>query len=515
MVVAGPQGKSRRIFLMYPQTIPPSAAGTNIAMPNHEPQKSPPTAAPTDPRSARAAMLIVFLVIFIDLLGFGIVLPLLPRIAKSYVGAVVAAAPADELPNEAVLPEHTQLIGYSASALSLVALLLGVWLLRETRRFGERPPMARKWFDLSGWRFALGTAALAPVVLTFFLATLGFGGFESTLSLLLDDAFSLRERQSFLMFAYVGLVLLITQGLIYRRLAARLSEVAFMALGMLFMGLGVAVLGWVSYTVSGVHARAEHAQGIVGVIVGVLMSSFSLMQFIFAPIWGRVSDRIGRRPILLLGLAGSVVFYLLFGYACSLPTDMALFALVLFFVARIGAGIAGATISTAQAVIADCTPPERRKHGMALIGAAFGIGFTFGPLIGSASLFFSAHESGDFFSLAPSNPNATQGSLPLLFAGLTAAVVGFAFLTPSAQALISRRTPGDRQGEILGVNQSAAAVARILGPALGIPLYQLTSSHLLPYAVGAALLFLMLPMLLLVQRGDAAVVGHVSNVPGE
>jgi len=64
--------------------------------------------------------------------------------------------------------------------------------------------------------------------------------------------------------------------------------------------------------------------------------------------------------------------------------------------ARTGAGIAGATISTAQAVIADCTTPEHRKHGMALIGAAFGIGFTFGPLIGSASLFISSDDTGAF-----------------------------------------------------------------------------------------------------------------------
>src|SRR5271168_5285606 len=124
-----------------------------------------------------------------------------------------------------------------------------------------------------------------------------------------------------------------------------------------------------------------------GAILGLLMASFSAMQFVFAPIWGRISDRVGRRPILLLGLGGSVVFYFLFGWASSLPPEtMAVTALVMFFVARIGQGLAGATIGTAQAVIADSTPPEKRKHGMALIGAAFGIGFTFGPMLAAVAL---------------------------------------------------------------------------------------------------------------------------------
>ena len=127
---------------------------------------------------------------------------------------------------------------------------------------------------------------------------------------------------------------------------------------------------------------AKGLQWLNGTILGLLMASFSLMQFLFAPMWGRVSDRIGRRPILLLGLFGSVIFYALFGFAASFdPATQALMAVVLFFVSRLGQGFFGATIATAQAVIADCTPPEKRKHGMALIGAAFGIGFTFGPLI--------------------------------------------------------------------------------------------------------------------------------------
>src|SRR6202035_4487658 len=104
------------------------------------------------------------------------------------------------------------------------------------------------------------------------------------------------------------------------------------------------------------------------------------MQFIFSPIWGRVSDRVGRRPILILGLAGSTVSYALFGLASSLgPTErfLGLSPLAWLFLTRIGAGIFGATISTAQPYIADVTSPTQRARGMALIGAAFGVGFTF------------------------------------------------------------------------------------------------------------------------------------------
>jgi MFS family permease len=380
-----------------------------------------------------------------------------------------------------------------------------------------------------------------------------------------------------------------------------------------------------------------------GAVLGLLMASFSLMQFIFAPIWGRVSDRVGRRPILLMGLAGSVVFYALFGHALSLPPEThALLGLVLLFVARIGAGIAGATISTAQAVIADCTPPEKRKHGMALIGAAFGIGFTFGPLLGAASLWFfrdrpdKHHELIGYTAAAlslvalslglvllpetrrPGGPAVARGWLhlhgwrialatpalapvvltfflatlgfgsfettlslinhdalsltdeynfllfayvgfvlmltqgvlyrrlanrlsevtfmliglvlmgagvgslagvnwtgieqllpfgPLLawmMASMTLAVIGFAFLTPSAQALVSRRTDAARQGEVLGVNQSASAMARILGPMLGLTLYKATATHLLPYLFGAALLLLMLPLIPRIRRGEVS-----------
>ncbi len=124
---------------------------------------------------------------------------------------------------------------------------------------------------------------------------------------------------------------------------------------------------------------AQHF-GATALVVGLLSTSYSLMQFLFAPIWGRISDRVGRRPIILLGLFGSVVSYLIFGLAHSLWV---------LFISRVCAGIAGANISTAQAYIADSTPPERRARGMGLVGAAYGLGFIFGPAIGGTLSHFA------------------------------------------------------------------------------------------------------------------------------
>ncbi len=107
--------------------------------------------------------------------------------------------------------------------------------------------------------------------------------------------------------------------------------------------------------------------------VGLLFASYSLMQFIFAPIWGRISDRVGRRPILLICLFGTALSFVVFGLADSLA---------FLFIGRILAGFFGAVISTVHAFIADVTAPEDRAHGMGLVGAAFGLGFIFGPFIG-------------------------------------------------------------------------------------------------------------------------------------
>ena len=386
-------------------------------------------------------------------------------------------------------------------------------------------------------------------------------------------------------------------------------------------GLGIDISPWVN-----------------GLVLGLLMSSFSLMQFLFAPLWGRVSDRIGRRPVLLVGLAGSVVFYALFGFASGLDETQPILALTLLFLARIGAGVSGATISTAQAVIADTTTMEKRKLGMALIGAAFGIGFTFGPLIGFAALRFFPNQAGSVGYVAsalsalafvlgviclretrqPTSPPAkrkwfdTQGFkevisspalgpiilvsflttmgfggfestlalmndrilqlgkdsnflifayvglvltlangayrgfakrmseesamtlgtvimglgvtslagvnylhdyhkesgfvLPGLLISLSLAVIGFALLTPSAQGLISRRADPDRQGEILGVNQSCMSLARILGPIFGLTFYK--ANPMLPFLLGGLLVLLMLPIVARIKKAGESVLAN-------
>ena len=107
--------------------------------------------------------------------------------------------------------------------------------------------------------------------------------------------------------------------------------------------------------------------------VGFLFASYSIMQLIFSPVLGGLSDKHGRRPVLLLSIIGTGIGFLILGFAKTI---------VMLFVGRILDGITGGNISTAQAYIADVTTEENRAKGMGLIGAAFGLGFIFGPAIG-------------------------------------------------------------------------------------------------------------------------------------
>ena len=163
-------------------------------------------------------------------------------------------------------------------------------------------------------------------------------------------------------------------------------------------------------------------------VIGLLVASYSAMQFVFAPLLGRLSDRIGRRPVLLVSMLGTSLGFLLMGFAN---------ALWLLFVARIIDGITGGNISTAQAYIADVTPPEERSRGMGLIGAAFGLGFVVGPVIGGLMTHIS--------------PGA-----PFLFAaGLAAAnATALFFLLPESLSPEHRSVSG-RQASIFQIMREA------------------------------------------------------------
>jgi MFS transporter, DHA1 family, tetracycline resistance protein len=129
--------------------------------------------------------------------------------------------------------------------------------------------------------------------------------------------------------------------------------------------------------------------GATGWQLGLLMASFSAMQFLFAPAWGRLSDRIGRRPVLLVSTAGAIGSYALFAIATRFEGSTALWIII---GSRAFAGICGANITVAQAYIADITPLEQRSKRMGLIGMAFGLGFIFGPPLGGLSYNWFGHE---------------------------------------------------------------------------------------------------------------------------
>ncbi len=148
-------------------------------------------------------------------------------------------------------------------------------------------------------------------------------------------------------------------------------SIAFFTIFLDLLGFGI-VIPVNSFYVESLGASAA--------IITLLSAAYSLMQFLFSPFWGRLSDRVGRRPIILTSVLFSAVGHLLFGLSDTL---------LLVFVARLLAGFGNANLAAAQAIISDTMEPSERAKGMGLIGAAFGLGFLLGPAIGGYAGQFS------------------------------------------------------------------------------------------------------------------------------
>ncbi len=188
--------------------------------------------------------------------------------------------------------------------------------------------------------------------------------------------------------------------------------------------------------------------------IGILFASYSLMQFIFSPILGGWSDKIGRRPVLFFSIIGSAIGYLLIGFA---------FALWMVFAGRIVAGITGGNISTAQAYIADVTTIKNRAKGMGFFGAMFGLGFIFGPAIGGI---LSRYGIGFpfFFAAALSFLNAT-----LLY-----------FILPESIKKDSQNRPNIRKNRVAEIIESLRDPH--FGTLTAIYFFLITSFSIMTYA---------------------------------
>jgi DHA1 family tetracycline resistance protein-like MFS transporter len=292
------------------------------------------------------------------------------------------------------------------------------------------------------------------------------------------------------------------------------------------------------------------AYGASATALGALLTSYAVMQALFAPVWGRVSDRFGRRPVMLATIAGSSVALLLLGLADSLAG---------LFVARTLGGIFGANISVATAYVTDITSEDQRTTWMGMIGASFGVGFILGPAIGgllapygyavpmlaasglsAANLLYAALvllaffmmdrfgydarevayilvlmalimvavQGGGLRALAPRYGErnlilagasllalcfASVPFLPsvaLLLVPLSISSLGRGIAHPAMMSIVSQAATSTTRGAVMGTFQSSASLARVVGPVIAGLLYDvsLASPFLLASALMAAVL---------------------------
>lgn len=164
------------------------------------------------------------------------------------------------------------------------------------------------------------------------------------------------------------------------------------SLGIIFITIFIDLMGF-GILIPILPTFASKELGISDFGIGSVVAVFSLMQFIFNPMMGKLSDKIGRRPVILVTQLMTAVSYLVFAFSNSF---------LLLFLSRMLAGLGGSNIGVAQAYIADITTKEERAKGMGIIGAAFGLGFVFGPVIGALLAKYGYHVAGlgsAFFTL--------------------------------------------------------------------------------------------------------------------
>lgn len=362
---------------------------------------------------------------------------------------------------------------------------------------------------------------------------------------------------------------------------------------------------------------ASEQLGVSDFGIGILVACFSLVQFIFNPILGSLSDRYGRRPVIVISLIFTVASYILFSFATSF---------VLLLLSRILGGLGGSNIAVAQAYIADVTPKHERSKGMGIIGAAFGLGFVFGPLIGGilSDYFIAGITSAGFSFIAfifalmflkESNLSKNKdrqlsvkifdinavkqvlhkkdlGVLVILFfavtfsfantygifallgfkeyqftnaqigyqyaiLGIVSAIIQGAFiktisarfaekkiiiagtfllifglglmpygqnflglsiivtvlsigsgiLNPTLLSMISKYSPEDEQGTVLGINQSLSALARVLGPLWGGFTFDYFG-HQYPFLTGAFIMLMIFLFSILILNKNKYLSGH-------
>ncbi|TQQ79309.1 MFS transporter [Halonotius terrestris] len=194
--------------------------------------------------------------------------------------------------------------------------------------------------------------------------------------------------------------------------------------------------------------------GVSDVFIGVVAASYSLAQFVAAPALGRLSDVHGRRPVLMLSVGVAGVAWVIFGFAGEIGTiGGTTLGLAVLFGARLLSGAAGGNIAAAQAYIADVTPPADRPGALGLVGAAFGLGFVFGPAIGG--LLASDIAVSTARSVLPAFVPVTPFSLPSF------AAAGFSFVALAATFAVlkepdRRRSP---RGRVTFVTQFRTALA--------------------------------------------------------